>query len=472
MRAAAAAAPGAAALVDGGRVVTWAELAEEVARAVAWLDREGWANPDRLAGRGVQRPVVALTGDASAAGVVRLLALIETGLAPLVLHPRWTAAERAAAVATAGVVPILDSVEKWAATPAGPALAAPPDDERALAAIFTSGSAGTPRAAVLSRRAVVAAAAASAANLGWFEDDRWLLSLTPAHVGGLSVLTRALLARTAIVLAPAGPFDVGGFIETVAASRVTLASLVPTMLHRLLECTPVWTPPRALRAILLGGAAATPALLARAAERDLPVLTTYGLTETCAQVATQRPGAIDRDPRGATPPLPGVEVRIVAGEIQVRGPSLFSGYLTPGGIDLPLEPGGWFATGDLGRVDEAGNLHVHGRSDDRIRSSGEGVDPHEIETVLLDFGGVAEACVFAVADEQRGEVVAAALVPAGPVLDLTGLAQHCSRRLAAFKRPRLVVVLDRMPVAPSGKVARRAVAASVGDRLVPFDITS
>jgi O-succinylbenzoic acid--CoA ligase len=354
--------------------------------------------------------------------VARIRELIRRRRPFVPIHPRLTAAER-------------DALR--------PDLAAIPDGT--LAVLYTSGTSGRPKGAILSRAAFIAAARASAARLGWRDDDRWLCSLPLAHVGGLSVLVRCLLARRPFVL---GRGD--RVAEDLAAHRATIVSLVPAQLARLLDAG--WDPPPWLRLVLLGGAAAPPRLLERAASAGVPVVTTYGLTEACSQVATQIPGAPGA---GCGPPLPGVSVRIAEDDrIEIDGPTLFSGYLGE-----PLRPPGWFATGDFGRLDAGGNLHVLGRRTDLITTGGENVYPAEVEA-YLDARGVS-ACVFGVADETWGEIVAAAVT--APV-DPASLAD-----LAPFKRPRRLAVVDALPLTAGGKpdrAAARALAQRVG--LVPL----
>ncbi|HKA91866.1 MAG TPA: AMP-binding protein [Haliangiales bacterium] len=369
--------------------------------------------------RGVAEVFVA---EPTAETVARMRALIRARRPFVPLHPRLTAAER-------------DALR--------PDLAAIPDGT--LAVLYTSGTSGRPKGAILSRAAFIASARASAARLGWRDDDRWLCSLPLAHVGGLSVLVRCLLARRPFVL---GRGD--RVAEDLLAHRATIVSLVPAQLARLLDGA--WTPPRWLRLVLLGGAAAPPRLLARAAAAGVPVVTTYGLTEACSQVATQVPG---RPGAGCGPPLPGIAVRIADGDrIEIDGPTLFSGYLG----EPPRAPG-WFATGDFGRFDAAGNLHVLGRRTDLIVTGGENVYAAEVEA-YLDARGV-PACVFGVPDETWGEIVAAATTAPLPTAALADL--------APFKRPRRIARVEALPLTPGGKpdrAAARALAERAG--LVPL----
>jgi O-succinylbenzoic acid--CoA ligase len=342
--------------------------------------------------------------------------------------------------------------------PGPPETLAPIDDARCLAILTTSGTTGRPKGVVLSRRAFLASARASEKNLRLDRSDRWLLGLPIAHVGGLSILTRSLLARSAVVvpgeIGRGQRLDAGALARVFEEQRVTLASLVPTQLEWLLEQGSSWRPPRHLRAVLLGGAAARPSLLARAAELGVPVLTTYGLTEACSQVTTQVVGTVNRGELGSGPPMEGVEVRIENGVIQVRGPTLFDGYTPP-----PLEPvfsdGGWFATNDLGHLDANGNLHVVGRVSDLVITGGENVHPAEVEAVVERCPGIAAACVFGVPDDTWGEILAVAIVaaPGGPPSD-TELAAFVRAELSPHRRPRRLAVVDALAATPMGKLDR------------------
>lgn len=314
-----------------------------------------------------------------------------------------------------------------------------PDDTAFV--LFTSGSTGTPRGVVLSRTAILANAVASAAHLGWRDDDAWLLALPLAHAGGLSVVVRCLVARKPIVTD-------ARLAEGLA--RSTLASLVPTQLAQLLDAG--WTPPASLRAILLGGAAAPASLLERAAAAGVPVLRTYGLTESFGQLATT---PVDRagEPEAPLVPLPGVQLyggtREMPARIRVRAPMLATSYLDGTPIAPELE------TADLGWLDDDG-LHVVGRVDDVIVSGGENVHPLEVEAALLATPGVRAACAFGVADVRWGQVVGAAIVvDAGFDLDVA-VARWAA--LPPHVRPRELALVDALPMLANGKIDRRAAA--------------
>jgi len=242
---------------------------------------------------------------------------------------------------------------------------------------------------------------------------------------------------------------------------------VPTQLSALLQLGPGFELPAHVRVILTGGAAASASLLTACAERGWPVLTSYGMTEACSQIATQHPGVLHEPGSGVGSALPGIEVRSVEGAIQVRGPTLFSGYLM--GPAEPFDPEGWFTTGDLGRWDATGQLHVLGRSDQVIISGGENVAPAEVEAALEACPGVLEACVFPVPDAHWGQLVAAGLrvVPGDAARLLDGVHSELERRLAAFKRPRRYALCDAFVYGPTGKLDRRATASALAPQLIP-----
>lgn len=399
--------------------------------------------------------------------LVLLLALFEAGHPVVPVHPRLVATERARLLASLASPPCLADDEVTALGSAPPS-AVPPrpaqhEPELPLAIVPTSGTSGAPKGVLLSRRAFVASARASAAHLGYLPRDRWLLGLPLAHVGGLSVLTRSVLARRTVVLVPR--FEPELVLAALVAEEVTLLSAVPTMLAALLSADRDNALAR-LRVLLLGGAAAPQPLVEEAISRGIPVLPTYGLTEACSQVATQplRRPLVARS--GVGRPLPGVllEVRNAAGAVAapgeegrifVGGEVLFSGY-----AGEPPRAEGLFETGDLGHLDGEGSLHVSGRRTDLVVTGGENVRPQEVEGVLTTFPGIAAALVFGLEDPRWGQLVAAALVLApGASLDEGALARHLEEQLAPHKRPRRMAIVEALPSTPLGKPDRRGAAA-------------
>jgi O-succinylbenzoic acid--CoA ligase len=404
--------------------------------------------------------------------IVATLAFVELAVPMVLLHPRLTEGERERltdAVAPTWAIDDLGPIMREAArcAPMSQTPAAP-EPERSLAVLFTSGTTGVPKGAILTRRAFVEAARASAANLGWNDDERWLLCMPLAHVGGLSILTRCVMARRCVVI-PEGAgrgFDPDAIRETLDRDRVTICSFVPTMLARLIEPALNWRVPPTLRAVLLGGAATPARLLDVARERAIPAMTTYGLTEGCSQVTTTRYGSVPSPDLGSGEPLLGTEVRIAGGRIEIRSPSLFAGYFPIGAGPHPFSRDGWFRTEDYGRIDERGRLHVLGRTAELIVTGGENVYPAEIERELERISGVQSCCVFGVDDDRWGQLVCAALVCDSTEASVRArLAEVCAKSLAPHKRPRRVAFMERLTTTAAGKLDRAAIARDASPRL-------
>lgn len=404
--------------------------------------------------------------------VALLLALLERRQPFALLHPRLTPTERGSLLARLpGARALLEeelaSLEREALAWSGPApaLSAPSKSDEELAALlFTSGTTGTPRGARLSRRAFLASASASARNLGWTSSDRWLLALPLCHVGGLSVLTRCLAARRPLVLQER--FDPAAVGDAVRSRGATLVSLVPTMLAACLDGDEGAALSGA-RAVLCGGAHLSVALRERAARAGVLTLATYGLTEACSQVSTQAPRPSREVALGSGRALQGMELRVEGGAqegpLEVRGRSLFSGYLG----EAPRAPEQWFCTGDWGRLEEDGTLHVLARRTDLVVSGGENVYPAEVEQALEALPGVRAALVFGVRDERWGERVAALLVrEEGFALEVA--AARLAELLASYKRPRLWAAVESLPLGPTGKPDRAAARARFEDALTTW----
>jgi O-succinylbenzoic acid--CoA ligase len=285
--------------------------------------------------------------------------------------------------------------------------------------VATSGSTGVPRGVVLTHDAVAASARATSDRLAVTAEDHWLACLPLAHVGGLSVVTRALITGTRLTALP------GFEPEAVMASGATLVSLVATALRRI--------DAGAFRAIVLGGAAPP-------AELPPNVVTTYGMTETGSGVVY--------DGR----PLDGVDVRIGEdGEILLRGPMLLRCYRD--GSDPRVD--GWFPTGDLGRLHDDGRLHVDGRGGDLIITGGENVWPEPVEAVLRRHPGVADVAVTSAPDNEWGQVVVAVVVPApGSVPTLDDLRATVKEQLPAYCAPHRLHLTQSIPRTALGKIRR------------------
>lgn len=307
-------------------------------------------------------------------------------------------------------------------------------DPDAIATVMhTSGTSAAPRSVELTYGNWVWNAMGSALALGLDPAERWLCALPLAHVGGLSILIRSAIYGTTAVLHPR--FDAEAVMCALHDGGITMVSLVPTTLERLLDAG--LEHPPALRWALLGGAPASPALLERAETAGVPVATTYGLTETCSQAAT------------TGSPLLGTRIDLAPdGEVLVSGPTVAPGA---------LGPDGHLHTGDLGTWDEDGRLVILGRKADTIVSGGENVAPQEVEAVLLAHPDVADAGVFGRPDPEWGEGVQAKVVLRdGAVPDSEALRAFAAGRLARFKVPKAIELVAELPRTASGKLLRRS----------------
>jgi O-succinylbenzoic acid--CoA ligase len=330
-----------------------------------------------------------------------------------------------------------------------------------LTLVYTSGTTGTPKAVELTNANYEAGADASIARLGCTPGDRWLAAMPMCHVGGLSIAVRCALAGMTMVQRPG--FDAAEVDRSLRHDRIGFVSLVPTMLARVLDAGSDVPYPSALKAVVLGGGRLPVALVERAQRASVPLVATFGMSETAAQVTTSRPGDASGHPGSAGHPLDGVGIRIEApgsdgvGEILVRGAQVFRGYFRDPERTATALQGGWLHTGDLGRLDGDGRLWVEVRRTDLIVTGGENVNPEAVEDVLMSHPGVAEAAVYGVPDDEWGQrVTAAVVVREGVAVDGEELREWCRARLAAFQVPRAFVKVAELPRTASGKVRRVA----------------
>lgn len=470
--------PRALALVIGEQQWTYGALQEEVARYAGWLQQMGVERGQRVA--------LLLENDLPFVCLVHALARVGAVLMPL--NTRLTAEEVAWQLQKTGCRLLLyddSTAEQVAQLAAGEwrtqhvaqlrSAAHEPVWERQgfelqapQAIVFTSGTTGQPKGAVLTFANHFWSATASAFRLGVQPQDCWLSCLPLYHVGGLAVLFRSCLYGTAVVLQRR--FEVEQFNEALDRWPVTMTSLVPTMLYRLLPTRRSW--PETLRLVLVGGAATTPELAAACVEAGVPLATTYGLTEAASQVATMLQDGVRLKPGSVGKPLMFTEVRIVdeawnsvpggnevpagtLGEVVVAGPTVMRGYFEDEEATAEALRDGVLYTGDIGYLDEDGDLWLVQRRSDIIVSGGENVYPAEVEQVLRQHPAVAAACVVGLPDAEWGERVAAMVaVREGQTVSEEALLAFCRERLAGYKLPRTLRLVQRLPETASGKVAR------------------
>ncbi|WP_224246145.1 o-succinylbenzoate--CoA ligase [Hyalangium gracile] len=456
--------PDTEALTFAGRSWTYRTLDAEIGRWVAALQARGIGAGDR----------VALLSSNHASCVFLFFALGRLGALLAPLNARLTAAELAPLIEDISPrltlalsslkerLPGAEPLETWAESVREPSPTCEPlEDSAPRVVLFTSGTTGRPKGAVLTEGNFRASARCSAANLGAHPAPRWLGTLPLFHVGGLAMLTRCAYDGGCLLLHDR--FDATAVNRAIDAEGATHASFVATTLERVLEDRQDRPLPESFRLALIGGGPVPTPLLERARAARLLALQTYGLTEACSQVTTERPS--EADGRTAGPPLPGLSVRIVGpegevlgtgreGDIEVHGPTVMAGYLNRPEATREAFRDGWLRTRDVGMLDERGRLTVLSRRTDLILRGGENLYPMEIETVIAAHPAVQEVAVVGVADARWGEVpVAFVALRAGHAFpaDLDG---WCRRSLAGFKVPARFLAIDALPRNAMGKVER------------------
>ncbi len=325
--------------------------------------------------------------------------------------------------------------------------------------MYTSGTTGKPKGALLSYGNIFYSASFSAIHNGTLASDLWLHVMPLYHIGGLSIVFRSVITGTGIVLLPR--FDTDEVFEMMSRYPISLMSLVPTMLYRLLSVNQSFPP--SLRLILLGGAPPAPSLIDEALTRQLPVVQTYGLTETSSQIATQlvHESRIHKNAGHAIYPT---DVAILfdnhvthephqTGEIVVKGPTVFQGYWRD-----PAQTKGtfwqdWLKTGDVGFLDENGYIHVIDRQKDLIIRGGENISPTEIERAFLAHPKVLDAGVLAMEDAEWGQVPLIMLVTTAPIT-LAECKTWAHSQLSSIKRPVKYYHAKTLPRTASGKLRR------------------
>ena len=435
----------------------------------------------RLAGFGVVPGMrVGLVGPASPEWVLAFHALGWLGASVAPFDPQATPAEARRAmeavepervIATHGLdhqarerwreaAPGLRFLTNLPLAPPPPERFWPLDEERVC--VLTSGSSGAARPVSLTTSQLAFSAFGSAIRLGHDPADRWLACLPFHHVGGLSILLRCAFYGTSVILEQR--FDPSAIARHLDSGRISLVSLVPTMLERVLDAREERPFPSALRAILLGGDAAPRRLLDRCRELGAPVALTWGMTEAASQLATRAPGDLPHADDSELPhcgaPLPFCRIRSEGGVLTARGP-------------LCLD-GGPLVTRDRGRIDSLGRVQIEGRAESFCVSGGETISLVEIEHELSEHPAVAEVGVVAIPDQRWGERPVAVLVacpqPAQPKTSAgdasstdtpsdASLRAWCAERLSRAKLPLGYVWVASLPRTELGKLARGALRA-------------
>ncbi|MGH3435062.1 MAG: class I adenylate-forming enzyme family protein [Sciscionella sp.] len=459
---------------------THATLDEAAARTAGWLIKEGLRPGER----------VLLCGHNDPALVTAYLAILRSGAVVVLANPAYTADElthlvtdsgarlaiaaRPAAAALANLpVSMVSLDEPLPVADPAPVTALGPGDIAMLA--YTSGTTGAPKGVQLTHGNLLSSIRAAMLAWQWSTDDVLVHALPLSHQHGLGGVHATLLAGSAAVILP--NFDPGTLTEAALAHSASVLFAVPAIYQRLAE-TPAAAARLAeagLRLAISGSAPLSQELAGKvAAIMGMPPLERYGSTESGLNVSNPIDGP--RRPGTVGLPLPGVQLRIAdeaggelpvgeEGEILLRGPQVFSGYWQrPDATAEAFHDGGWFRTGDLGRIDESdGYLSITGRIKELIITGGMNVYPREVELALQRHPTVAQAAVAGLPSARWGEQVTAWVVPAeGAEVDPEQLIAHSRRLLAAYKCPKQVFLSESLPHNSMGKLRRRALVAALG----------
>ncbi|GAA4616046.1 long-chain-fatty-acid--CoA ligase [Saccharopolyspora hordei] len=474
---------------SNGKSTTYRELDERVTRLANALAERGVAPGDRIAVLGRNRPEVIESYLAAARlGAIcvpvnfRLVAdevayvLADSGARAVVVEDAFTevvskAREKASDVDCQLVFGGSGDYEDAlaAASPVHDEIAV---DERSPAYImYTSGTTGRPKGAVLTHHNLLMHTFSSAVHHGISGDDRvWLVGVPLFHIAGVSGILPYLLQGGRIVIAPSGRFDPAETVALLKRERVTACFLVPAQWQAICDLPDLADHDlSALRRITWGAAPASTTLLRTMFEKfpGTDITTAFGQTE-CSPVTTILRGEDALHKIGSVgKPMLNVEVRIVdddmndvpqgeVGEIVYRGPTVMQEYWGKPEETAEAFRGGWFHSGDLVREDEDGFLYVVDRKKDMIISGGENIYCAEVEDVLAAHPGVAEVALIGVPDERWGEAPLAVIAPRDPAdpPTLADVTDWCRDRLAGYKRPRRIAVVDALPRNPSGKVLK------------------
>lgn len=443
------------ALITAEETLIYTDLRARIAACAAHFHAAGIRAGHRV---GLYQPI-------SAEYVIRLLALIELGAVGCPISTRLpeSGVQRALAQLDAAAVLYTDrgvalggaaikTIEYKSGGETDDIVFGSLDDSRPATIIFTSGSSGTPKAAVHSLSNHLESALASNRNIALSPGDRWLLSLPLFHVGGLGVVFRCMQAGAAIVLPDAHE----ELVETIGKTKLTHVSLVSTQLYRLLQDEHATKALGAMRAVLMGGSAMPSQLIERALNAGMPIHTSYGMTEMTTQITCTPPSADMRTLQTSGRSIIEGNCRIGDDDqIFVTGPTLFQGYWADGGLSLPVDERGWFATGDCGRIDELGYLHVSGRMDNQFVSGGENIQPEEIEQALCQIDGIQQSVVVPISDEEFGQRPVAFIRTIGE-WDEVSVKNTLRKTLPGFMIPARVLEWPRDLIPEGMKVDRTA----------------
>jgi fatty-acyl-CoA synthase len=345
---------------------------------------------------------------------------------------------------------------------------------------YTSGTTGRPKGALLTHRNLVASTLSWIHEMRSGQNDVWLSGQPLFHIGGINGLLPFLVLGATVIITPSTTFDPEAMLALIAAHGVTMCIFVPTQWATICRSRSVARVDSEQLRVAMWGASPAPLHTLEAMASAFPraaIVSAYGQTEMSGATTLLKGPDSTRKMGSVGKPMLGVELRVVdddlrdvpigeVGEIVYRGPHVLAGYHGQPDATREACAGDWFHSGDLARFDDDGYLWLVDRKKDMIVSGGENVYPAEVERVLLDHPGVAEAAVIGVPHPRWVETPVAFVVPSdrGEV-DEANLSAHCREYLAGYKKPSAIVVVDELPRNAGGKVLKRILRDTYSDQL-------
>lgn len=446
--------PNETALVFEGKEETFAEINEAVEQLAG-----------KLFARGIRKDeMVAILGKNDRMTFLLIHALQQLGAVTLFLNNRLTKKELAFQLANAKVKQVffadtfaekvvdgISYTELQQTNYLKPELLETWELSRVASVMYTSGTTGKPKGVIQTYENHWWSAVASALNLGLTEKDSWLCAVPIFHISGLSIMMRSVIYGIPVYLEE--HFDEEKITQLLESGKVSTISVVTSMLERLLKIHGGSYHPN-LQTVLLGGGPASKAVLEICKQRNIPLVQSFGMTETASQIVTLPPkDALTKIGSSGKALFP-AEVKIADdGEILLKGPSITPGYLHNETATKAAFADGWFKTGDIGYLDEEGFLFVLERRSDLIISGGENIYPTEIEHVIATYDAVKEVAVVGKPDDKWGSVPVAFIV-AEQTFDEAELRAICQTNLASFKIPKQITIVETLPKTASGKIQR------------------
>jgi fatty-acyl-CoA synthase len=482
--------PGRAALVFGDVARTHGQLHERAGRLAGALESEGVGRGDR----------VAMLLHNGFEFVEALLACHRLGAVAVPVNFRLAPDEIAYVLRDSGSVGLISGLpvpeeadlrfvvtsgedyEARLATAAPGPEQAPLSEEDPALMCYTSGTTGRPKGAVLTHGGLVAGTLSWIHEMRAGPDDVWMSGQPLFHIGGINGLLPFLALGATSIVTPTTGFDAGAALERLERHGVTMTIFVPTQWEGLCRSDRVAALDRSrLRVAMWGASPASRSTLELMASTfpEAEIVSAYGQTEMSGATTLLKGPDATRKMGSVGTPMLGVELRVVddelqdvppgaVGEVVYRGPNVMAGYHADAAATGEAFAGGWFHSGDLATRDDEGYLWLVDRKKDLIVSGGENVYPAEVERVLREHPAVADAAVVGVPHPRWVETPLAFVVPAGGrIVDEAELVAHCRERLASYKKPSGVVVVDALPRNAAGKVLKRRLRESLDLEAAP-----